>query len=91
VYAAYLITYDLKQFPMFYSALYEEIKKANKWWHYLPNSWIIITDQSILDWHKRLIPKTYQGDQILIIQVKHNSGGVLPKEAWDWINLNIPI
>lgn len=87
---AFLITYDLKQKFHDYTPLYNEIKKALKWWHYLSNTWIIITEEDTASWTRRLGPLTIQGDFLLIVEIKRNANGWLPKEAWDWLNTNIP-
>ncbi len=87
---ALLITYDLKyKQTQNYSRLFDEIKTANKWWHYLPDVWIIITDYDATYWQNKLVPLTFQGDSLLIIEVKQHSNGWLTKDAWDWINENV--
>ncbi len=90
MYNAYLITYDLKQPVASYFLFFNEIRMASKWWHYLPNTWIIISEQTPTNWQTRLLSKTYIGDFFLIIQIKPYSDGFLPKDAWDWINANVP-
>ncbi|MDE2027543.1 MAG: hypothetical protein KGK03_04440 [Candidatus Omnitrophica bacterium] len=87
---AFLITYDLKyKSTQNYVPFFNAIRTA-KWWHYLPDAWIIITDKDATYWQNTLVPLTFQGDFLLIIEVKRQSGGWLPLEAWNWINENIP-
>lgn len=87
---ALLITYELRNMLTHdYTPLFNEIKNSPKWWHYLPNTWIIISEEDAIAWQRKLVPLTVVGDNLLIIEVRRNSGGWLPKEAWDWINSNI--
>ena len=68
---ALLITYELRNKATHdYAPLFNEIKKAPKWWHYLPNVWIIISEEDALVWQRKLVPLTVVGDNILIIEAK---------------------
>ena len=87
---AFLITYELRsKIGHDYTPFFNEIKKAPKWWHYLSNVWIIISEEDVSSWERKLVPLTVVGDNLLIIEVRRSSGGWLPKEAWGWINTNI--
>ncbi|MEY4835631.1 MAG: hypothetical protein RI980_1746 [Bacteroidota bacterium] len=84
-----LITYDLKKPGKDYTALYNVIKTAPKWWHYLESTWIIQTPESVDTWNSRLTKVLDQNDHILIVDItKRPRQGWLPKEAWDWIRTN---
>lgn len=80
-----LITYDLNQPGQQYNDLYEEIRKAGTWWHYLDSTWIIETNQNPQYWTDRLSKHLDENDCILIIEVCENRQGLLPKRAWDWL------
>lgn len=84
-----LITYDLKQPVQNYTKLYNTIKTAQTWWHYLDSTWLIVTNESPEHWYRNLKPAINKNDGILIIEVKSNYYGWLSKEAWDWIQKNI--
>ena len=87
---AYTITYDLKAPGRDYKALYEAIKKSGAWWHYLESTWIVITEETVVTLWNRLAPNIDKNDYLLIIEVRDNVQGWLPKDAWDWIHKNVP-
>jgi hypothetical protein len=87
---AYAINYDLKAPGRDYSGLYEEIKKSLGWWHYLESTWIIVTSETPDQIWNRLEPHIDKNDYLLIIEVRDNVQGWLPKDAWGWIYENVP-
>ncbi|HCG5919202.1 TPA: hypothetical protein NJ048_004359 [Vibrio parahaemolyticus] len=87
---AYVITYDLRTPNQNYNGLYEAIKTTGRWWHYLDSTWIIATDESPAQIWSRLEPFVDNNDNLLIMEVKNNSQGWLPQDAWEWINENVP-
>lgn len=87
---AYTINYDLKAPNRNYQGLYDEIKKSSLWWHYLESTWIVITDETTNEIWQRLEPHIDKNDYVLIIEVRDNVQGWLPKDAWDWIHKNVP-
>ncbi len=84
-----LVSYDLKKPGKDYSDLYQTLKKAKKWWHYLDSTWLLVTDLSPKAWLEKIKPAIDENDFVLIIQVTNNYSGWLPKEAWEWIRDNI--
>ena len=87
---AYAINYDLKTPGRDYSGLYEAIKKCGKWWHYLDSTWLVISYETPSQIWKRLESSVDENDYLLIIEVRKNVHGWLPKDAWDWIYENVP-
>lgn len=87
---AFLISYDLKAPNRNYEGLITQIKTMGDWWHYLDSTWIIKTDKSLTTIQQILNAQIDANDSILIIEVRSNSGGWLPKDAWDWIATNVP-
>ncbi|HIF9328495.1 TPA: hypothetical protein ACX6RL_000741 [Photobacterium damselae] len=87
---AYVITYDLRTPNQNYNGLYEAIKTTGRWWHYLDSTWIIATDESPAQIWSRLELFVDNNDNLLIMEVKNNSQGWLPQDAWEWINENVP-
>lgn len=87
---AYLITYDLRQPGRDYTSMYEAIKKGRTWWHYLESVWIIITSESPEQIWNTLSNNMDKNDYLLVIEVRDNVQGWLPKDAWDWIHKNVP-
>ena len=87
---AYTINYDLKAPNRDYEGLYEAIKASPKWWHYLESTWIIATDESVKQVSARLKPHIDDNDRLLVIEVRENFQGWLPKKAWEWLHANVP-
>lgn len=85
---AYLITYDIKPNDN-YNLLEKELKKYEKWWHYLERTWIIISDETPQEIWSRIENKINKHNNFLIIEVKDNSEGWMERSAWDWIKNNI--
>jgi len=81
-----LVSYDLKKPDKDYSGLYQALKKASEWWHYLESCWLLKTNLTPQEWFERLQPHIDENDFILIIEIKRNYYGLLPKKAWDWIS-----
>lgn len=79
------VNYDLRKPGRDYNGLYEVLKKAPSWWHYLGSTWLVYTDQSPETWFKLLAPHLDTNDSMLIIEVTANHAGWLPKKAWEWI------
>ena len=84
-----IVTYDLKTPGWNYTAFYDALKAQGQWWHYLTSSWLIVTGKSPSDVYTALAPHLPKSDRILVLPVKKPAFGYLPKEAWDWINLNV--
>lgn len=84
-----LVTYDLKKSGKNYSDLYETLKKASRWWHYLESCWLLQTALSPQEWFDKIKPHIDDNDNVLIIEVKADYHGWLPKTAWNWIGDNI--
>jgi hypothetical protein len=80
-----LITYDLKKPGQDYSALYNTIKTASRWWHYLESTWIIETASPPQAWVEKLLPHLDQNDRLIVVQITPNYQGYLPKDAWEWL------
>ena len=80
-----LISYDLNKPGQDYSALHNEIKKADTWWHHLDSTWIISTSESPEQWADKLLKHLDDNDFLLVIEICNNYQGWLPKRAWTWL------
>ena len=83
-----LVTYDLKarrDYSLFYSALQQE----GDWWHYLTNTWLLYTGRTPEDVATALRPHMALGDLLLVVEIRDNFHGYLPKDAWDWIRARL--
>lgn len=90
MFKVFAICYTLKVPLHNYGPLYEAIKQSPKWWHFLETTWLVYTSESSEQIMNRLTPHIVSGDFLLIIEVRKNSNGWLPKEAWEWINQHAP-
>lgn len=88
MYKTYAVILDLKS-TRDYSGLIAELSKST-WWHYPESAWLIKTEENPDQIWSRIQNYIDQKDFILIIEVRNNCQGWLPKEAWDWINTNVP-
>lgn len=85
---AYLIVYNMKS-DNNYEILEQELKSYKKWWHHLNQAWIIISEETPFQIWKKIEDKIDRRNNLLIIEVKKNAEGWLPREAWDWIKENL--
>ena len=84
-----LITYDLQDPTRDYSSLYEEIKKAGNWWHHIDSVWIVKSDVPPKALGERLLKHLDPKDYLLVTEIKSNTWGNLPKEAFTWLEKNL--
>ena len=87
---AFNITYDLTQPGRNYEGLFEAIKSTGKYWHYLDSTWIVLTQETAIQLWNRLAKKIDRNDSVLVIEVRNNVSGWMPKDAWAWISANVP-
>jgi len=90
-----LVTYDLKRPLADYEKLYDLLKSANRWWHFISSTWLISIDDNspnaFTSWYQRINELIYQNDRVLVMKIQPNTenNGWLPQNAWDWIAENI--
>jgi hypothetical protein len=87
---AYIVSYDLKMPISSYQPFFDELKRSDKWWHYLTSTWIVLRRETLVELAPKLRPLVFQPDRLLIAPAKGPADGWLAKEAWDWINANVP-
>lgn len=85
-----LVTYDLKTPTWNYSPFYEALKQQGPWWHYLTSTWLIATAKAPQEVYSALAALLSQPDSVLIVPITRPYWGILPKDAWDWIDKNLP-
>ena len=77
----YLIQYNIKED----SAISERIKSLGAWMHYFEGSWIVASELNAKEIYEK-ISVDYKNERFLIMELKKdNFWGVMPKDAWDWI------
>ena len=85
----YLISYDLNKPGQNYADLYEAIKSAGVWWHYLDSTWLLDTWLTAAQVSDKLRPCIDDNDNILVIGVTNEYAGWLPQKAWDWLRVRM--
>jgi hypothetical protein len=73
-----------------HSRLETELRQSHRWWHYMTGVWLVLRYETLLELHDLLVPVIQQEDHMLILPAKRPAGGWLPKDAWDWIEANLP-
>jgi len=86
----YVVSYDLRKRGKNYIGLTEQLQASPRWWHYLVSTWLISTTETANQLYARLAPHLDRDDSILIIEAGNGIQGWLPKDAWEWINKEIP-
>jgi len=87
----YVVSYDLPRglFGRSPQPLYNELATSRGWCHYLEKTWLISTNESIQELYQRLSPYLNDTDKILITELTRIYYGILPNEAWEWIEERI--
>ncbi|MBI4216279.1 MAG: hypothetical protein HY687_02640 [Chloroflexi bacterium] len=82
----YLVSYSLTP-KRDIDALLNEFQSSLGWAHYVDESWLIATHETVQQLYERLAKHFQRSDRLLIMQVQPTSQyqGWLPKEFWDWI------
>lgn len=81
-----LVTYDLNKPGKDYTSLYNVLKTAPGWWHYLESTWILSTTESPDAWSEKIRRVIDENDHFIVVDITRKSRqGWLPKDAWDWI------
>lgn len=83
--AVFLISYDLNRPGQKYDELFEAIKSYGTWSHRLDSTWLIETSKSLNTVSEHLLRHIDNNDNILIIEVKDNYAGWMPKVFWTWL------
>jgi len=62
--------------------LTREFKRSGEWWSYLECMGFFAAREDIAEAWERMSPYIYKDDQLLLIEVKNNYAGRMPKVAW---------
>ena len=85
----YIVSYDLRHtLVRNYSGFYGALQSFPSWMHHIDNTWLIVSDVSSKEIYNRLAPHIFTDCHILIMRVTSDYFGLLPDEAWNWINSN---
>lgn len=81
-----LVSYDLKVPGRDYAKLYETLKTASTWWHYLESTWILSTSDNINTWSDKIRAVLDANDNFIVVNITGQPHhGWLPQDAWKWI------
>ena len=81
----FLITFDFKGSADKYSKVFETLKSFGTWWHYMENTWLVMSEKAPSEMNDLMRPHYDKDINVLIIEVGKNRSGWLPQKAWDWI------
>jgi len=80
-----IVTYDLKV-SRDYTPFFNAIQQQGAWCHYLASTWLIDTNRTPQQVADAIQGFLSPGDFLLVMDMGPRFQGLLPKEAWDWIN-----
>lgn len=72
------------------TALANTFGAASQWMRYAPNCWVLWTDLSVEEWHKRLertpgLPTNYGALILVVLDGNENRSGKTFDWAWNWL------
>ncbi len=89
--SVYLVSYDLNKNSKDYEGLYNVLKVNQAWWHYLENTWLVVSSLDKMSFYNQIKPHIDEDDSLFIIELEGNNyTGWLPQKAWDWLDKNLP-
>lgn len=72
--------------------LSDELRTADRFWHYIDSTWIIISTRTAEDWAVRLRRHITDEDNLLVMEVNPIAAeGLLTNAAWQWIARNLRV
>jgi hypothetical protein len=80
-----IVTYNLKGAATAYTQFYETLKNQGQWWHYLPSTWLIYTNNSPQQVAAAAKLHLQPTDHLFVGTLQDGFSGWLPKDAWEWI------
>jgi hypothetical protein len=86
----YLVSYKLSWPEEQYTSLIWALKHSIEWWHYLPSLWLVIRKETLVDFSQILRKRMTANDWLLVLPARGPGGGILPVEAWQWLNEKLP-
>ena len=86
----YIVSYELvPKFLRNIDSFLRELQQSSSWAHYITNTWLISTPETIEQLNTRLRKYLIDQDLLLIMKVEGEYAGWMPEEAWDWIQERI--
>jgi hypothetical protein len=85
-----LITFGLRNKERDYDSFFVAIRgNALQWWHYIENSYVVVTTYDSHEMANRLSLHIEPTDSILVVPVTPPINGWLPPEAWAWLTTRL--
>lgn len=82
-----LVTFSLNNKLNTYESFFVTLRGvAWQWWHYIPQTMMVVTPLTLDQLASKLNPLIETTDALLIVPVGPDTAGQLPTEAWKWIN-----
>ena len=87
----YCVAYDLNTPGKDYSALIEQIKTYNGWWHHLDSTWFINSEKSTAEIRDHLGKYIDTNDELLVFKVTPGwAGKGFSTRGFQWLKDNWP-
>jgi hypothetical protein len=86
----YIVCYSLSWPEEQYTSLLAELQNSLHWWHFIPGVWITVRRETLVDFSQMLRQCVTGNDLVMILPAKGPGNGLLPTEAWNWINTHLP-
>jgi hypothetical protein len=82
-----LVTFALRNPQRDYESFFVTLRgTAFQWWHFLDQTYIVVTQFTPKELRERLVPQMEPTDHFLIVPVDpQQADGWLPKTAWEWM------
>ena len=81
----YVVSYSIANAQV-RMGLEKVLDELEAWWRYIPNTWLVVTDQSPDDIMERVETFLSGPDRILIMEVTPtNRAGWMPQDGWAWL------
>lgn len=87
---AYIVSLGLTEPSQRYEPLYAVLRQSPKWFNYMSGTWIVVRQETLVDFAAKIRPLIFTNDRLLVMPAKGPGDGWLPKDAWDWINNEVP-
>jgi hypothetical protein len=87
---AYLVILEANTTGVNYTQFTSELQRSEDWWHYMGSTWIVLRRETLVELQAKLVPMVGQFDRLLILPAKGPGAGWLPKDAWAWLERNVP-
>jgi hypothetical protein len=85
----YIVIVEARDDNWNYDAFINELQGSPNWWHFISSAWIVIRSQTFGEMQDTLNRLISSKDYLLILPAVGPALGLLPLEAWVWLNQNL--